>query len=225
MQISSQIESTLPEDLMERNKRWREWSFDFKPISDLSMSDPEGAGPTLFRFSSRLTSVRIINIPYFDDKFIKEHLPNSIQDLYVFDLASTILSDHGISNLSNWINLEYLDLSTSPDITGNCFKFLPRHLRFLNAAAARWVWDDEIADLPPTLIEIILDRAKQLTHACLCLLPSMIQTLSLPQNELLTTKIALYPEHVYRTVRICTANFELEPPRFKIRRAVLNEGN
>jgi hypothetical protein len=108
----------------------------------------------------------------------------------------TILSDEGIRPLSNWTNLTNLDLRSSQDITGGCFKFLPRYLEVLNAAAARWVWDHDFADLPRSLTDITLDNAKQLTNACLPFLPPEIERLSLASNKNITDNIDILYDHL-----------------------------
>jgi hypothetical protein len=168
--------------------------------SDESESPPPSPPPpppVIHRFSGHLKFVTLKKIPYFDDRFTIEHLPNSVQTLSVsqeFDF--TILSDEGIRPLSNWTNLTNLDLRSSQDITGGCFKFLPRYLEVLNAAAARWVWDHDFADLPRSLTDITLDNAKQLTNACLPFLPPEIERLSLASNKNITDNIDILYDHL-----------------------------
>lgn len=144
------------------------------------------------RLPPNLTQLNLVEFVDLTDSFIMEQrLPN----LLFFNLRETVyFTDLSIPYLSR--HLSTLDLASSSDISGKCFKLLPRSLIWLNLNASVSIFDSDIQHLPRTLQQLHLDDAVELTDSCVLDLPPNLEKLSVASNKNISP--SSFPNMPYR---------------------------
>jgi hypothetical protein len=96
-------------------------------------------------------------------------------------------------------DLDVLDVKCCPLLTGACFKFLPKMLRFMSMESATEIYDEQIKDLPRGLSYIQIDSAFHLTDACASFFPPRAESINIKMNRRISKSVVpLLPKTILR---------------------------
>jgi hypothetical protein len=114
-------------------------------------------------------------------------LPSSIS---LLSLPSNFsLTDAVLKAVSHCAYLTSLSIPSSPKVSSNAFKLLPRHLKHINAARSEMIYDRHIADLPRSLTDMDFTSAVHLTNECGPFFPPSTTRLGVGLNNRITKDI------------------------------------
>jgi hypothetical protein len=139
----------------------------------------------------RFVSKTLRHLELFYAPFLNDEILSSLPPTMMFFSTSHFeaLTNLGIQYLQNCPNMQTLCVGNAPNITGDCFKWLPRSLTRLEATKMTEVEDHHISDLPRNLTHLFLDNATKLTDRCSAFLPRRLKWVDLAENRLITTEI------------------------------------
>ena len=128
-----------------------------------------------------LTFVDLYNFGELQDDFIQNQNFSNLLSLTLRGIDQ--LTDACIPLLNR--HLTWLDVGSSPHITGKCFKSLPRSLTHVRLDSSS-IFDEDIQHLPRTLKVIYLSSAIELSDACIRDFPTGCEVLDISQNLKIT---------------------------------------
>jgi hypothetical protein len=112
-----------------------------------------------------------------NDAFFRQ-LPKALSFLQISDICA---HDHAIAYISNH-PIQALEIRNQSELTGACFKFLPKGLEKLDFTGAQ-IYNAHIANLPRSVTHLCLPHATHLTRKCLSLLPPRLLSFGIEHNK------------------------------------------